>query len=66
MSTQTAEMQQNAREAGGDPQAEAMLNSLNTMASNMAMAACEMIKSSCEQDPDGATCQAYVERAPGR
>lgn len=31
MSTQTAEMQQNAREAGGDLQAEAMLNSLNTI-----------------------------------
>lgn len=45
-----------------DEQSRAMAESMGKMAINMAMNACEMIRTSCEQDPDGATCRAYVEQ----
>jgi len=46
-----------------DKQSRAMAESMGNMAINMAMSACEMIKISCEQDPDSATCRAYVEQS---
>ena len=33
---------------------------MSDMMQAMGMAACEMIKTSCESDPEGATCQAIV------
>lgn len=45
-----------------DEQSRAIAESMGNMAINMAMNACEMIRTSCEQDPDGAACRAYVEQ----
>lgn len=61
MDEQISKMQTNLQEAGDNPQAQAMLNSMNTMAINMAMTACEMIRTTCENDPDGAVCRAYID-----
>ena len=43
-----------------DEQNSAMIESMNNMAINMAMSSCEMIRASCEEDADSATCRAYV------
>lgn len=45
-----------------DEQSRAMAQSMGNMAMNMAMSACEMIRTSCEQDEDGPACRAYVEQ----
>lgn len=45
-----------------DEQSRAMAESMSKMAMNMAMNACEMIRTSCEQDEDGPACRAYVEQ----
>ena len=45
-----------------DSNSRAMRESMNKMALGMAMNACEMIKSTCENDPDSATCQAYLKQ----
>lgn len=45
-----------------DAQSHAMAESMGNMALNMAMSACEMIRTSCEQDADGPTCRAYIEQ----
>lgn len=58
--------EQSKAAANEDPQARAMRESMNTMAINMAMTACEMIKTNCENDPDGATCKAYIEQSKQR
>ena len=49
--------------ANESAQMRAMRESMNKMAVSMAMGACEMIKTSCENDPDGTTCQAYIEQS---
>lgn len=46
----------------GDEQSRAMAESMGKMAMNMAMTACEMIRSSCEQDEESPTCRAYIEQ----
>lgn len=63
VSEQTSEMQKGNQQAADDnPQMAAMMDSMNNMATNMAFSACEMIRTTCENDPDGAACRAYVEQ----
>lgn len=45
-----------------DEQVKAMSESMGNMAIGMAMSACEMIRTSCEEDEDGPACRAYVEQ----
>lgn len=47
---------------GEDEPTRAMRESMGNMAMSMALGACEMIKSACEDDPDGATCQAFIKK----
>jgi len=49
-----------------DEQSRAMAKSMGETALNMARAACEMIRTNCEQDEDGAACRAYIEQARKR
>jgi hypothetical protein len=64
VSAQTAEMNQSNQQAAGDnPQMQSMMNSMNSMASNLAFSACEMIRTTCEADADGPACRAYVEQS---
>ncbi len=49
-----------------DEQSRVMAESMGNMAMNMAMTACEMIRTSCEQDADGPACRAYVEQGKQR
>jgi hypothetical protein len=51
-----------ATEEQQDAQSRTMAESMNKMAINMAMTACEMIRSSCEQDANSPSCRAYVEQ----
>jgi hypothetical protein len=46
-----------------DAQSRAMAESMGNMAIGMAMTACEMIRTSCEDDEDSPACRAYVEQA---
>jgi hypothetical protein len=46
-----------------DEQNREMAESMGRMAMNMAMSACEMIRTSCEEDADSPTCRAYLEQA---
>ena len=46
----------------GNGQSQAMAESMGNMAMEMAMNACEMIRTNCEQDEKGPTCRAFVER----
>jgi len=48
--------------SGQNAQTRAMVESMNKMAINMAMTACEMIRTSCEQDANSPSCQAYIEQ----
>jgi len=52
--------------ADSDKQSRAMAESMGNLALNMAMSACEMIRTSCEQDADSPTCRAYVEQSKQR
>lgn len=45
-----------------DEQSRAMAESMANMTINMAMNACEMIRTNCEQDADGPACRAYIEQ----
>lgn len=60
---QAAEIQSASKEsaAGEDERTRAMINSMSQMTSAMVLGACEMIRSTCEADPDGAACQAMIE-----
>ena len=49
--------------SASDAQSRAMAESMGNMAIGMAMTACEMIRTNCEQDEDGPACRAYVEQA---
>lgn len=51
---------------GGSEESRAMAESMGKMAMNMAMTACEMIRTNCEQDADSPTCRAYVEQGKQR
>ena len=57
-----SKMETSSRDSDENPQTRAMLESMNAMATNMVMATCEVIRTTCEEDPDGAVCRAYVER----
>jgi len=48
---------------GEDARTKAMRESMNQAALSMALAACEMIRATCEQDPKGETCRAIVENS---
>ena len=62
MSTASEEMKTKQEEAAKDnPQAQAMINAMGSMAMSMGMAACESVKQICEPDPDGSACQAMVQ-----
>ncbi len=62
MSAASEEMKANQDEAVKDnPQAQAMINAMGSMAMSMGMAACESVKQICEPDPDGSACQAMVQ-----
>jgi len=62
----TAEMNKASADADNSPEVKAMMESMGGMAMNLGMAACEMIRSSCEGDPDGTTCQSIIEQSKSR
>ncbi|NNJ91659.1 MAG: hypothetical protein HKP55_08285 [Gammaproteobacteria bacterium] len=59
----TAEMNKATADADNSPEVKAMMESMGGMAINLGMTACEMIRSSCEDDPDGTTCQTIIEQS---
>ena len=59
----SAEMDKAAAESDNSPEVEAMMESMGGMAMNFGLSACEMIRSSCENDPDGRACQAIIEQS---
>lgn len=60
--TEASEQLKSDMEASGEenPQAQAMAEAMGNMVITMGMAACETIKQTCENDPNGDACQAIV------
>ena len=46
-----------------NPEMKAMMESMGNMTLNIGLTACEMIKSHCENDPEGAACQSIIEQS---
>lgn len=61
--SEQSEQLKNSASESSDAQTRAMAESMNSMAMNMAMSACEMIRTTCEEDADGPACRAYVEQS---
>lgn len=49
-----------------NPEMKAMMESMGNMTLNIGLSACEMIKTNCENDPDGAACQSIIEQSKNR
>jgi len=47
--------------SSGNEQADALAKSFAEMGRKVALSACETIKTSCEDDPEGQTCQSIVQ-----
>jgi hypothetical protein len=62
----SSEMDKSYQTDNSDPQAKALMESMGNMATNMGNAACEMIRSTCEDAPDGRACQSIIEQSKNR
>ena len=60
------EMNKTTEDSNESPEMKAMMESMGQMTLNIGLSACELIRSTCENDPDGNTCQSVIEQSKNR